>query len=92
MPTLYRRAGFDADSGKVRVGSGTTVYSGLEARRWLVRRGTGQLQPGDAFHQSWLDAGITKEEIQETVDAATRWVALEDAWFVAVHCEILGWK
>ena len=92
MPALFRSVGFDADSGKVRVGAGTTVYSGPEARKWLAWRGVGQLQQGDAFRQSWLDAGITEDEIQQTLLAVGKWAETEDAWYAALQCEMLAWK
>lgn len=94
MPALLRRAGFDTDEGKVRVGAGTTVYAGRETREWLGGRAAGQLQKGtdDVFRQSWLDAGISEAEIEETLDAVRRWVETEDAWFVSLQCEMLAWK
>ncbi len=92
MPSLYRRAGFDADAGKVRVGTGTAVQSTRQARERLAWRARGQLKPGDAFYQSWLDAGITEEEIQETLTAVDKWVETEDAWFASLQCDMLAWK
>ncbi|TGJ87660.1 hypothetical protein E0Z10_g1092 [Xylaria hypoxylon] len=92
VPAFYRRAGYDADGGKVQVGAGTMVVSGLEARKWLAWRAAGQLKPDDPFHQSWLDTGISKEEIQETVHAINKWAETEDAWFAGLQCEILAWK
>ncbi|KAL7622187.1 hypothetical protein AAE478_007690 [Parahypoxylon ruwenzoriense] len=92
MPALFRRAGFDADGGKVRVGAGVKVFSGPEARKWLAWRATGQLQRGDAVRQSWLDVGITEEEIQQTLDAVAKWAEMEDAWYVSPQCEMLAWK
>ncbi|KAF2246937.1 S-adenosyl-L-methionine-dependent methyltransferase [Trematosphaeria pertusa] len=92
MPALFRRAGFDADGGKVRVGAGTMVYSGPETRKWLAWRAAGQLQPGDPFRQSWLDAGITEDEIEQTLVAVRKWAETEDAWFAALQCEMLAWK
>jgi hypothetical protein len=89
MPGVFRRAGFVGD---VRVGAGTTVYAGPEARKWLAWRGAGQLRAGDAFRQSWLDAGISEEEIAETLGAVEKWAETEDAWYVAVQCEMLAWK
>ncbi|KAH6675890.1 S-adenosyl-L-methionine-dependent methyltransferase [Halenospora varia] len=92
MPALFRAAGFGADGGKVHIGAGTRVFSGRETRKWLAWRATGQLQPGDPFRQSWLDAGITEDEIQQTLLAVGKWAEMEDAWFVAVQCEMLAWK
>lgn len=92
MPALYRRAGFDADGGKVRVGAGAGVFAGAETRRWLAWRIAGQLQPGDPFRQTWVDAGIPEEEIEEAVRAVEQWAETEDAWSVGVHCEMLAWK
>ena len=92
MPALFRSVGFDADGGKVRVGAGTRVFSGPEARKWLAWRAAGQLQEGDPFRQSWLDAGITEDEIQQTLLAVGKWAEMEDAWFVALQCEMLAWK
>jgi ubiquinone/menaquinone biosynthesis C-methylase UbiE len=92
MPALLRAAGFDADGGKVRVGAGTKVFSGLETRRWLAWRAAGQLKEGDPFYQSWLDAGISEDEIRETLAAVDKWVDTEDAWFASLQCEMLAWK
>lgn len=92
MPALFRSAGFDVDGGKVRVGAGTTVYSGPETRKWLAWRAAGQLQQGDPFRQSWLDAGITEDEIQQTLLAVGKWAEMEDAWYAALQCEMLAWK
>jgi len=92
MPALLRSAGFDADGGKVRIGAGSKVSSGPETRKWLAWRATGQLQQGDPLYQSWLDAGITEEEIQQTLLAVQEWAETEDAWFVALQCEMLAWK
>ncbi|KAK9796617.1 putative Methyltransf_25 domain-containing protein [Seiridium cardinale] len=63
MLTLFRGAGFDVDGGKVRLGAGTKVFWGRETRKGLAQRAVGQLQPGDPFYQSWLDAGISVDEI-----------------------------
>ena len=92
MPSLYRRAGFDTDGGKVRVGTGSAVQSTRQARERLAWRARGQLKPGDVFYQSWLDAGITEEEIQETLAAVDKWVETEDAWFASLQCDMLAWK
>lgn len=91
-PSLLRRAGFDIDGGKVKVGAGADVFAGKETRQWLGWRAAGQLREGDAVYQSWLDAGITKDEIQETLDAVEKWVDMEDAWYAALQCEMLAWK
>lgn len=92
MPALLRAAGFDADGGKIRVGAGTTTFSGLETRRWLAWRTKGQLKAGDPFYQSWLDAGISEEEIRETLSAVEKWAETEDAWLASLQCEMLAWK
>ena len=92
MPALFRRAGFDVDGGKVHVGAGTTVYSGPEMRKWLAWRATGQLQKGDPFYQSWIDAGITEDEVQTTLDAVKQWAETDDAWYASLQCEMLAWQ
>ncbi|KAI1123208.1 S-adenosyl-L-methionine-dependent methyltransferase [Nemania abortiva] len=92
LPALYRSVGFDADGGKVKIGTGTMVFTGTETRKWLAWRTAGQLKPGDVFYQNWLDAGISKDEIQETLQAVDKWAETEDAWFGALQCEMLGWK
>jgi hypothetical protein len=43
------------------------VCSGPETRKRLAGRAAGQLQHEDPFLQSWLDAGITEDEIQQTL-------------------------
>lgn len=92
MPALLRKAGFDVDGGKVHLGASASVSSGSETRQWLAWRATGQLKQGDPFYQSWLNAGITEEEIQETLTAIAKWAETQDAWMVQLHSEILAWK
>lgn len=92
MPGLFRRAGFDADGGRVRIGTGSTLFSGADTRQWVAKRAESQLQPGDPLYRSWLAAGITGEEIQETLHASRKWAEMEDAWFAALQCEMLAWK
>lgn len=92
MPALFRRGGFDTDGGKVRIGTGSTVFSGAETRQWLAKRAQSQLQPGDPLHRSWLEAGITEDEIHETLHASRTWAEMEDAWYAALQCEMLAWK
>lgn len=92
MPALFREVGFDAAAGKVKVGAGTTVHSGREAREWYVATNLGKLQPGDAFRESWGRVGITDEEVEEAREALERWGRDDDAWYVALQAEILGWK
>ncbi|KAL7787051.1 S-adenosyl-L-methionine-dependent methyltransferase [Trichoderma ceciliae] len=92
MPALARGAGFDADAGKVHVGAGAQVHSEPGARKLLAQRADGQLQQGDPFYQSWLDAGITEDEIQHTLLAVRKWAETEDAWLVILQCEMLAWK
>jgi hypothetical protein len=84
MPALFRRAGFDADGGKVRISTGSTVFSGADTRQWLAKRAESQLQPGDPLHRSWLEAGITEDEIYETLHASRNWAETEDAWYAAL--------
>ncbi|KAI1420895.1 S-adenosyl-L-methionine-dependent methyltransferase [Xylaria sp. FL1777] len=92
LPAYYRSAGFDADGGKVQIGAGTMLVSGPEARKWVAWRITGQLQPEDPFYQSWLDAGISKAEIEATIHAVNKWAETQDAWFAGLQSEILAWK
>ncbi|KAI0554060.1 S-adenosyl-L-methionine-dependent methyltransferase [Xylaria curta] len=92
LPALYRSAGFDADGGKVKIGAGTMVASDPETRRFFAWRTAGQLKPGDSFYQNWLDAGISEDEIQETLQAVNKWAETEDAWFAALQSEMLAWK
>uniref|UniRef100_P9WEH7 Probable methyltransferase ltbC n=1 Tax=Aspergillus luteorubrus TaxID=2715282 RepID=LTBC_ASPLT len=92
MPALFRRAGFDADGGKVHISTGSTVFSGATTRQWLANRAESQLQPGDPLRRSWLEAGITEDEIHETLLASKKWAETEDAWYAALHCDMLAWK
>ncbi|KKY37772.1 putative methyltransferasefamily protein [Diaporthe ampelina] len=92
MPALFREAGFDAAAGKVKAGAGTTVHSGKGARDCFVAAGLGKLQPGDPFRESWHRVGITDEEIGEARHALKKWGEDDDAWYVALQAEILGWK
>ncbi|CAK7567434.1 MAG: hypothetical protein SEPTF4163_005398 [Sporothrix epigloea] len=91
-PALFRRAGFDADAGKVLVGAGTRVFAGSEQLSRLAWRAKGQLVPGSPFYQNWIRAGITPEQIEETLRAVDEWVGIEDAWMLAAEAETIGWK
>lgn len=92
MPALFREVGFDAAAGRVKAGAGTTVHAGREARDWYVAASLGKLQPGDAFREGWDRVGITDEEVEEAREALGRWGRDDDAWYVALQAEILGWK
>ena len=56
----------------------------------LPLRALAEMREGDPFRQSWLDAGITEDEIQETLRAVRKWAEMEDAWFAALQCEMLA--
>lgn len=100
MPALLRAAGFDVDGdggggaegSGARIGAGTTVYSGPEGRRFLAGGLLGRLEEGDPYRRSWVEAGISEAEIEETRAALREWVETEDAWYVAVQSEVLAWK
>jgi len=92
MPRIFHLAGFDSDGGKVRIGGGATVYQGADARQWLAARDLGQMKEGDAFRQTWLDARITEEEIEEAVAAVKQWAATDNAWYGCLQFEMLAWK
>ncbi|KIX96789.1 uncharacterized protein Z520_07509 [Fonsecaea multimorphosa CBS 102226] len=93
MPALLRSVGFDPDdTPRFRVGASAGVFAGPETRKWLAWRAAGQLRQGDPFHQSWIDAGITQDEIEETLQAVHKWADTQDAWFAALQCEMLAWK
>ncbi|KAK7923492.1 S-adenosyl-L-methionine-dependent methyltransferase [Apiospora marii] len=90
MPALFQSVGFGGSS--LVVGAGTTVHSGPEMRRWFAGTLRDRLRPGDAFRESWANAGITDREVEETCGALGRWAEDEGGWYVAVQAEILGWK
>lgn len=50
------------------------------------------MQKGDPFYQSWIDAGISDDEIKETLTAVKEWADTEDGCFVTLQCEMLAWK
>lgn len=91
MPALLRKSGFDVDE-KMQVSGAASMLTGKEARVWIANRGAGQLKKGEPFYQSWLDAGITAEEIEETLEVVDKWAKTEDAWFAAMQVQILVWK
>ncbi|KAJ9137634.1 Methyltransferase [Coniochaeta hoffmannii] len=101
LPALARKAGFDVDADgtgpevagrKMKIGLGTTVNFGKEARARFANGFLGRLDEGDQYRKSWLEAGITESEIEESRAALTEWKATEDAWYLGVHSEILAWK
>lgn len=91
LPQLVWQAGFD-EEGKVIVGAGTTVFQGAEMRGMLKKRAEGQLSEGDEFRKSWVEAGITEEEIRETLEAVRKWAGTEGAFYAALQLELLAWK
>ncbi|KAB5584914.1 S-adenosyl-L-methionine-dependent methyltransferase [Coniochaeta sp. 2T2.1] len=101
LPAIVREAGFDVDAdgsgpgvagGKSRIGIGTTVHFGAEARTRFAEGFLGRLEEGDAYRKAWADAGITDSEVEESRAALTEWKATEDAWYLGIHTEILVWK
>lgn len=90
MPALMRQAGLR----EIQTGVSTVFQDGREARQRLAARATAQLAKGggDAFRQSWLDAGISEEEVEETIKAANRWADMDYGWYAGLQCEILAWK
>jgi len=92
MLALYRLVGFDAAAGKIRVGAGTTVHSGREERRWYVDRNLEKLSAGDPYRESWIQVGVTEKEIEQVKEALSRWAEDDDAWYVALQGETIGWK
>lgn len=92
MPSLHRRAGFEMEEGKFRIsGSVSTVYS-KEDREWLGKRMIDMLKPNFTLRDSWLKAGLTEHEIEESIAAMRRWADTENAWYMTTHCETLAWK
>lgn len=101
LPALLSAVGFGRDGdGKEGSSSGSRIRVGVtaranadpERRRWLARRTAAQLTRGDPLHQSWLDAGVTEDEMEETIAAANKWAEDPDAWVVSVDGEMLAWK
>lgn len=88
MFALVQKAGFQ----DVKVSAGTTVWSGKEQLGKLAWRAKGQLTEGDEVYRSWREAGVSESEIKETVEKVGEWSVVEGAWFVAVHCDVLGLK
>lgn len=92
MPALYRRVGFDPNDGKIRIGAGTTCHASVEARRWWADGLIGRLREGDTFRESWINAGVTVDEIESCVQRLGQWAETEDAWYAILQTEIIAWK
>lgn len=92
MPALYRRAGFNVDGGKVRVGTGTTCHSTIESRGWWADGLIGRLRKGDKFRESWIGAGVAEDEIEQCMQRLNEWAAKDDAWYGILQTEIVAWK
>jgi hypothetical protein len=65
MPTLFRSAGFDADGGKVRIGTLIPACSESEVQKWLAA-------PGRPFLKQISDASVTEAWIQQTLLAIVK--------------------
>ena len=101
LPAVLRKAGFDVDADgrgpeaagkKMKIGLGTTMTFGKNARATFADGFLGRLNEGDQYRKSWLEAGITESEIEESRAALREWKATEDAWYLGTHTEILAWK
>lgn len=90
MPSLLRQSGFSVEN--ITVGAGTTVYSGAVPRKWFAERNIARLSKDDPYRQSWIYAGISEEEIEETREALGKWAEDDDAWYIAVQAEVIGRK
>lgn len=88
MPAWYRRAGFR----EVQLSCDAKPVFGFEAKNWLAGRVIATLQRGEKFRQSWIEVGVTEEEIEESLKAVKLWADTEDAWAVMTQCNVLGWK
>lgn len=88
MPALYRKAGFE----KIVVGAGTSVSATEAERRWLVGTFGGRLAVGETVRMSWINAGISEEEIDKIRRVMETWAQTEDAWYISLQADILGWK
>ena len=101
LPAILRKVSFDVDADasgpqvvgqRSRIGLGTTVHFGAEARARFADGFLGRLEEGDAYRKAWSDAGITDSEVEESKAALVGWKATEDAWYLGIHTEILAWK
>lgn len=90
MPRLFHQVGFGLDN--IKVSAGTTTYTDEPGRRWFANACQGRLREGETFRESWREAGITDQEVEDTKGALDRWAVTEGAWYVAVQAEVLGWK
>ncbi|KAK2071245.1 hypothetical protein P8C59_005684 [Phyllachora maydis] len=90
MPKLLRTAGFRSED--MRIGAGTTVYSGKDSRETWAAGLAGRLAEGDAFRESWVKTGFSVEDVDETKRLIEQWATTEDAWYAALQSEILAWK
>lgn len=93
MPEYLRLAGFEVDNEeKVKVGGGSTIYTGKEKVKWWRDTMGGRLAEGDASREGWLKAGITEEEIDEARRLMDLWAEAEGAWYGTLQSEVLAWK
>ncbi|KAL8321599.1 hypothetical protein RB597_007748 [Gaeumannomyces tritici] len=88
MPALYRAADFE----NFTVTAGTTVWATADERRWFADSNAARLAKGDSFRASWLASGLTESDIEESKKALQAWAETEDAWYIGVQADILGWK
>lgn len=88
-----RLAGWDMDMPeKLQVGGGTTIVAGKEKCLWWRDTLGGRLARGDPFRESWLGAGISEAECDESREWINRWAETEDAWYGVLQSEVLAWK
>ena len=76
----------------MKVGAGTTVWAGAEARTFHANGLLGRLEDGDEYRETWQKAGISGKEIEGVKEALVEWRECEDAWYAALQCELLAWK
>jgi len=88
-----REAGFDVeDEAKVKIGSGSEVAASRAKCQWRYDTFAPRLAEGEAFRESWLKAGLTDEECDETLVWLKKWVESDDAFYGILQTETLAWK
>ena len=93
MRAWLREAGFDVeDENKVNIGGGSDVCANRAKCQWRYDTFAPRLAKGEKFRESWVRAGITEDECDETVEWLKKWVLSNEAFYGILQTEVLAMK
>ncbi|KAL9594235.1 MAG: hypothetical protein Q9219_007137 [cf. Caloplaca sp. 3 TL-2023] len=85
-----KEAGFERE--KMDVGAGTQVFSTPEERKWWGEIHSNRMLADDVGGRMKGLGLLTEAELEDMMGDFRRWIDDEDAWYVALQCEVIARK